>query len=64
MPTSYTLVEPTKAGKPQLPSSTQSKVLKYEDLNGSVDDAMEWLPKPDDERKKRCTFSSFYSNDI
>ena len=63
-PTSSKLMGPSKAGKPEPLHSTQSKNSKSAHGNGSVDDTMEWLQqlsKPDDEIKKRCLFSSFYS---
>ena len=56
LPTSNKLVGPSKAGKPQPLNSIQSK----------ISNAMEWLQqlsKPDDEIKKRCSFSSLYSKD-
>ena len=66
LPTSYKLVGPSKVGKPEPPNSTQSKISKSTHVNGSVVDAMEWLQqlsKPDDEIKKGCSLSSFYSKD-
>ena len=62
LPTSYTFVGPSKAGKPKPPNSTQSKISKSAHFNGSADDAMEWvqqLSKPDVKIKKRCSFSTF-----
>ena len=41
IPTSYSLMVPSKAGKPEPPNSTQSKRSKSAHINGSVDDAME-----------------------
>ena len=43
MPTFYTLMGSSKAGKPQPPNSILPKISKSAHVNGSVDDAMEWL---------------------
>ena len=53
---------PSKAGKPEPSNSVKDFEIAH--FNGSVDDAMEslqQLSKPDDELKKRCPFSTFYS---
>lgn len=57
---------PSKAGKPEPPNSNQTKISKFVHTNGSVDDAMEGLQqcsKPNEEIKKKCSFSGFYSKD-